>query len=209
MGGTSMYTALPARLSATPFIMKSMVFHHVRIEALGDQTMTEGNSLVPAERIERAILSVRGFRVMLDSDLAEIYGVKTKVLNQAVKRNPDRFPEDFMFRLTSEETGRLRSQSVTSKTGRGGRRYLPFVFTEHGALMLANVLNSPGAVKASVLVVRAFLRLRRLLETHEELARKVAELERKYDSQFLVLFDAVRRLMAPPAKARPRIGFRR
>ena len=170
--------------------------------------MTEGISMVPAERIERAILSVRGFRVMLDSDLAEIYGVKTKVLNQAVKRNPDRFPEDFMFRLTPEETGRLRSQSVTSKTGRGGRRYSPFVFTEHGALMLANVLNSPGAVKASVLVVRAFLRLRRLLETHEELARKVAEMERKYDSQFLILFDAVRRLMAPPAKARPRIGFR-
>jgi hypothetical protein len=100
MGGTSMYTALPARLSATPFIMKSMVFHHVRIEALGDQTMTEGNSLVPAERIERAILSLRGHRVMLDFDLADVYGVSTRRLNEQVRRNEGRFPEDFMFRLT-------------------------------------------------------------------------------------------------------------
>jgi len=145
---------------------------------------------------------------MLDSDLAEIYGVETKVLNQAVKRNRDRFPEDFMFQLTNEEAEALRSQFVTSKKGRGGRRYAPYAFTEHGAVMLASVLNSTVAVHASIQVVRAFVRLREMLAAHKELARKLEELEKKYDKQFAVVFEAIRQLMEPPdEKAKEPIGF--
>ena len=129
--------------------------------------------------IERRIFSLRGHKVMLDSDLAEVYGVGTKALNQAVRRNPDRFPSDFLLRLTSEEADSLRSQIVTSKAGRGGRRYLPYVFTEHGAVMLASVLNSAAAVAASIQVVRAFVRLRTILATHKDLARKLDALEQK------------------------------
>jgi phage regulator Rha-like protein len=166
-------------------------------------------SLVPVERIEKAILSIRGEKVMLDSDLAELYGVETKVLNQAVKRNAARFPADFMFQLTQEEHDdlvRLRSQIVTLKRGEH-RKYLPYAFTEHGALMLANVLNSERAAQTSVQVVRAFVRLRQMLASNAELARKLAALENKYDAQFKVVFDAIRQLMSPPKPKRREIGF--
>jgi hypothetical protein len=164
-------------------------------------------SLVPVERIERAILSIRGEKVMLDGDLAEIYGVETRILNQAVKRNIERFPADFMFQLAFKEAEALRSQIVISNEGRGGRRYLPYAFTEHGALMLANVLNSERAAQTSVQVVRAFVRLRQMLASNAELARKLAALENKYDAQFKVVFDAIRQLMSPPARPKREIGF--
>jgi phage regulator Rha-like protein len=168
--------------------------------------------------IDYLIYFLRGERVMLDSDLAVIYGVETKVLNQAVKRNLDRFPEDFMFRLTQKEWDLLRSQIVTSKENeslqpqnetskRGGRRTLPYVFTEHGAMMLASVLNSTVAVEASIQVVRTFIKLRKILETHKDLERKLKEMERKYDKQFKIVFDAIRQLMMPPEKPKRPIGF--
>jgi phage regulator Rha-like protein len=166
-------------------------------------------SLIPMERIERAILSIRGEKVMLDSDLAELYGVETKVLNQAVKRNASRFPADFMFRLTFAEYAefrRLRSQFVTLNRGEH-RKYLPYAFTEHGALMLANILNSERAAETSVQVVRAFVRLRLLLASNAELARKLESLENKYDRQFKIVFDAIRQLMSPPETKRREIGF--
>ena len=165
-------------------------------------------ALVPVNEIERRIFSLRGHKVMLDSDLAEVYGVGTKVLNQAVRRNPDRFPSDFLLRLTSEEADSLRSQIVTSKAGRGGRRYLPYVFTEHGAVMLASVLNSAAAVTMSIQVVRAFVRLRAMLATHKDLARKLDALEHKCDRRFKAVFDTIRELLAPLADPRKRpIGF--
>jgi phage regulator Rha-like protein len=163
-------------------------------------------SLVPLERIERAIIMVRGEKVMLDSDLAEIYGVETKALNRAVKRNANRFPADFMFQLTTEEATNLRCQSGTSSSY-GGRRYLPYAFTEHGALMLANVLNSERAAQTSVQVVRAFVKLRQMLASNAELARKLEAMEKKYDAQFKVVFDAIRQLMSPPARPKREIGF--
>jgi len=145
---------------------------------------------------------------MLDADLAELYGVTTKRLNEQVKRNASRFPGDFMFQLTPDETRILRSQFATSRSGWGGRRALPYAFTEHGAVMLASVLNSPTAVDASVQVVRAFVRLREILATHKDLARKLEDLEKKYDARFRVVFDAIRKLMAPPERPRRQIGFR-
>ena len=169
--------------------------------------MSETKSLIPMDRIERAILLIRGEKVMLDSDLAEIYGVETKALNRAVKRNQSRFPSDFMFQLTSKEAKSLRCQFGTSNAGRGGRRYLPYAFTEHGALMLANVLNSDQAAQTSVQVVRAFVRLRQLLSSNAELARKLESLEKKYDTQFRAVFDAIRKLMTPEPPKRREIGF--
>ena len=163
-------------------------------------------SLVPLERIERAIIVVRGEKVMLDSELAEIYGVETKRLNEQVRRNLNRFPVDFMFQLTAEEAANLRSQIATSSSY-GGRRYLPYAFTEHGALMLANVLNSERAAQTSVQVVRAFVKLRQMLASNAELARKLAAMEKKYDAQFKVVFDAIRQLMSPPEKPKREIGF--
>ena len=166
--------------------------------------------IVPVKRIESLILVIRGQRVMLDSDLASIYGVKTKVLNQAVKRNQNRFPEDYMFQLTQEEAANLRSQFVTSSSGYGGRRYLPYAFTEHGAIMAANVLNSGTAVEMSVYVVRAFVRIREFLATHKELAIKFAELERKlatHDRQILEIVKVIKQLMAPPQRKPKKIGF--
>lgn len=163
----------------------------------------EPNSLVPAERIERAIVVLRGHKVMLDSDLAALYEVDTRVLNQAVKRNTARFPDDFMFQLTAEEADYLRSQSVISSS-HGGRRHLPYAFTEQGVAMLSSVLRSPRAVQVNIEIIRAFVRLRRLLSTHEDLARKLDALERKYDAQFRTVFDAIRRLMAPPAPGKRR-----
>lgn len=165
-------------------------------------------SIVPAERIASRILLIRGHKVMLDADLAELYGVSTKRLNEQVKRNKMRFPADFMFALTAAEAGALKSQFATSNVGRGGRRTRPNAFTEHGAVMLASVLNSPLAVQASIQVVRAFLRLREILATHKALASKLAELEQRYDKQFKVVFDAFRELMSPPAKRVRQIGFR-
>jgi hypothetical protein len=144
---------------------------------------------------------------MLDADLAELYGVKTKILNKAVKRNLDRFPEDFMFQLNNQEVQRLRFQIGTSKTGRGGTRYLPYAFTEQGVAMLSGVLASPRAIKVNVEIMRAFVRLRKILASHTELARKLEGLEKKYDSQFKVVFDAIRQLMAPPVPGQKKIGF--
>jgi hypothetical protein len=168
--------------------------------------MNRETPLVPIGRIERAILLLRGERVMLDSDLAAIYGVTTKQLNQQVKRNADRFPPDFMFQLSKAE----KSKVVTNCDHLVRLKFSPhrpFAFTEHGALMLANVLNSAQATRTSVLVVRAFVRLRRLLASHTDLARKLDALERKYDSQFKVVFSAIRALMTPPVPSRREIGF--
>ena len=160
------------------------------------------------EHIESHILLVRGQKVMLDTDLAELYEVDAKVLNQAVKRNLDRFPRDFMFQLTAEETARLRSQFVTLKTGRGQhRKYLPYCFTEQGVAMLSSVLRSKRAVMVNIEIMRAFVRLRQILGAHADLARKLEALERKYDSQFKVVFDAIRELMTPPPAKRRPIGF--
>ena len=170
--------------------------------------MSQNTSLIPADRIERAILLIRGEKVMLDSDLAAIYGVTTKALNQAVKRNVSRFPEDFMFQLTVDEVANLnRSQFVTGSQKHRDPRFPPYAFTEHGALMLANVLNSERAAQTSVLVVRAFVRLRQLLSSNAELARKLETMEKKYDAQFKVVFDAIRQLMSPTETKRKEIGF--
>jgi len=164
--------------------------------------------LVPVERIERAILLIRGEKVILDADLAELYGVPTGRLNEQVRRNGGRFPSDFMFQLTEEEFLALRSQIAISKAGRGGRRYSPYAFTEHGAIMAANVLSSERAVAASVIVVRAFVRLRQILSSHAELARQLKEMEKTYDSQFKKVFAAIHSLMMPPApRDGGRIGF--
>jgi hypothetical protein len=169
--------------------------------------MNQQLATIPVERIQRAILLIRGHKVMLDTDLAKLYATSTKRLNEQVKRNRDRFPCDFMFQLTQEEWDCLRSQIATSKPGRGGRRVPPYAFSEHGVVMAANVLNSPRAVQASIQVVRAFIRLRELLASHKELARRLDALEQKYDGQFKVVFDAIRKLMSPPEPRVPRIGF--
>jgi hypothetical protein len=156
-------------------------------------------TLIPFGRIEHHIYFIRDQKVMLDRDLAELYGVSTKALNQAVKRNWKRFPADFMFRLSREEDDLLRSQFVTSRQEHGGPRYLPFVFTEHGAIMIAAVLHTSIAIDASIHIARAFNKLRELLATHKELAKKLEELEQKYDKQFKVVFDVIRKLMKGPS----------
>jgi hypothetical protein len=164
---------------------------------------------VSMDRVEAKILFVRGQKVMRDSDLAELYEVETRVLNQAVKRNIERFPADFMFQLTVEEVAGLRSQFVTLKTGRGRhRKYQPYAFTEQGVAMLSSVLRSQRAIRVNIEIMRAFVRLRQMLASNAELARKLAALEKKYDAQFKVVFDAIRELMTPPVpkKKRP-IGF--
>jgi hypothetical protein len=170
--------------------------------------MTEGLSLEPVERVGRAIRLIRGEKVILDADLAELYGVSTRVLVQAVKRNPERFPEDFMFQLTAEEFTVLRSQFVTSR-GWGGRRYPPYAFTEQGVAMLSGVLRSPRAVRVNIEIMRAFVRMRQLLASHAKLEKKLLELEEKYDGQFAMVFEALKQLMALPEPKRLRIGFRR
>lgn len=164
-------------------------------------------SIIPQEQIEKAILVIRDHRVLLDSDLARIYGVSTKQLNQQVKRNLRRFPEGFMFQLTEVEKESLRSQFATSKTY-GGRRNSPYVFTEHGTVMLASILNSSVAVSASIQVVRAFINLRKMLSSQVELARKLDSLERKYDHQFKVVFDAIRELSLIPEQPQKRVGIK-
>jgi hypothetical protein len=171
-------------------------------------SMPNQAAMVPAAPIERSILLIRGQKVMLDADLAALYRVPTKVLIQSVKRNATRFPDDFMFRLTAGETSRLRSQFVTSNAGRGGRRYAPYAFTEHGVAMLSSVLRSPRAIHVNIAIVRTFVRLRRLLGSNEMLARRLDDLERRYDGQFKIVFDAIRKLMTPSAAPRRAMGFR-
>lgn len=163
--------------------------------------------LMPAEHIGRAIRLIRGEKVILDADLALLYGVETRVLVQAVRRNPERFPSDFMFQLTKEEFTVLRSQSVTSR-GWGGRRYPPYAFTEQGVAMLSSVLRSPRAIGVNIEIMRAFVRMRRLLASHARLEKKILALEEKYDGQFAVVFEALKQLMAPPEPQRRKIGFR-
>jgi hypothetical protein len=155
---------------------------------------------------QEAIIRLRGHAVIIDSDLAALYGVMVKRLNQQVARNRERFPDDFCFQLTETEWHSLRLQNATLKRGQH-RKYMPFVFTEHGAIMAATVLNSQQAIQMSVAVVRAFVRLRRMALSVESLARKVAALENKYDASFSAVFDAIRDLMTPPAPPRKSIGF--
>jgi len=153
-------------------------------------------AVIPRERIERHILLIRGEKVMLDADLADLYGVETGALVRAVKRNADRFPGDFMFQLSKSEFDNLRCQFATSSHW-GGRRYRPYVFTEQGVAMLSSVLHSKRAVQVNIEIMRAFVRLRAMLGAHADLARKVAALERKYDGQLKVVFEAIRALMEP------------
>lgn len=160
--------------------------------------------------VESRILVLRRQKVILDSDLAELYGVPVKQLNQAVKRNQERFPADFMFQLTAKEDEILRSQIVTSSSSHGGRRYLPYAFTEHGAIMAATVLNSPKAVEMSVFVVRAFVKLREMLANNRQLASKIEELEKRletHDTAIQELIDAIKEMMTPPKGPRKKIGF--
>ena len=160
-----------------------------------------------AVQVERRILLIRGQKVMLDADLAKLYGVPTKSLNLAVKRNAERFPEDFMFQLTGDEAAGLRFHFETSKSSRGGRRYRPYAFTEQGVAMLSSVLRSLRAVQVNIAIMRTFVRLREMLLSHADLARKLAALENKYDAQFKVVFDAIRELMQPSTPPRREIGF--
>jgi hypothetical protein len=164
-------------------------------------------SHVRVEYISQRILTIRGCRVMMDADLAALYDVPTKAFNQAIQRNMGRFPEDFMFQLTEEEFAGLRSQFVTSKKGRGGRRYLPYVFTEQGVAMLSGVLNSHRAVQVNIAIMRAFVRMRETMASHRELAHRLNAMEKTYDARFRVVFDAIRALMEPPKTPRRRIGF--
>jgi len=168
------------------------------------------HSIVPVERIARAILFLRGQKVILDHDLAELYAVETRALLQAVRRNLNRFPPDFMLQLSAEELENWRSQIVISKPGlKMGLRRKPYAFTEQGVAMLSSVLRSERAVLVNIEIMRAFVRLRQMLASHADLARKLAELEKKYDAQFKIVFDAIRELMEPPKpQPRPPIGFR-
>jgi ORF6N domain len=169
-------------------------------------------TLLVAQQIERVIYFIRGQRVMLDSDLARLYGVSTKALNQAVKRNAERFPEDFAYPLTEQEVMDLRSQIVTSNVTRGGRRYRPQVFTQHGVAMLASVLKSPQAARVNIEIIRAFVRLRRLLATPGELISQINELAKTvnlHDEQISIITDVLKRMMdPPPGPPKPKIGFR-
>lgn len=179
-------------------------------------TIPKTEAMVPPERIEKRILLLRGQKVMLDRDLALLYGVQTKALNQAVKRNVDRFPEDFMFQLNEEETiawwehaggSRSRSQIVTLKRG-SNIKYRPYAFSEHGILMLSSVLKSRRAIQVNIAIMRTFVRLREMLASNSELARKLDALEKTYDEQFRVVFEAIRHLLEPPAEPKRRIGFK-
>ena len=176
-------------------------------DAIERGTMARSQLAIAPSHVERKILLLRGERVLLDSDLATLYGVETRLLLRAVKRNLGRFPADFMFQLTADEVAILRSQIGISSSSHGGRRYAPYAFTEHGVAMLSAILRSPRAVQVSIEVVRAFVRLRAMLAGDAELARKLVALEKKYDAQFRVVFDAIRELMSPPPKRRRPIGF--
>jgi len=163
--------------------------------------------VITTKTIENKIYLIRGQKVMLDSDLAEMYGVPTKVFLQAVKRNVRRFPLDFAFQLENHDVVALRSQSVTSSVGHGGRRYKPYVFSEQGVAMLSSVLNSDRAIEVNIQIMRAFVQLREMIAAHKDLSKKLEELEQKYDSQFRVVFDAIRALVAQPEPKEKKIGF--
>ncbi|MDA8304623.1 MAG: ORF6N domain-containing protein [Deltaproteobacteria bacterium] len=167
---------------------------------------------MPAEFIESKIYLICGKKIMLDSDLAELYAVSTKRFNEQVRRNIERFPSDFMFQLTKEEYDSLRSQIATLKQERGQhRKYLPYAFTEHGAIMAATILNSPKAIEMSVFVVRAFVKLREILSTNKELIHKLNELDKKYekhDKDIKIIIETIRQLMSPPEKPERKIGFK-
>jgi len=189
-------------------VPETVIMRKLRDKQKGERGMVGKKSLVVSESIER-ILTIRGQKVMLDADLAELYGVETRRLNEQVRRNSERFPEDFMFQLTGEEFANLKSQFATSSWG--GRRKLPYAFTEHGAIMAASVLNTARAIEISVHVVRAFVHLRELVSGHKELSQKLNQLERKvgaHDRAIAELINAIRELMTPlePKKKRP-IGF--
>ena len=165
-------------------------------------------ALISSDTLTGSILVIRGHKVMLDADLAVLYGVETKALNQAVRRNMERFPDDFMFQLTSDEMENLRSQTVTASSW-GGRRTRPYAFTEQGVAMLSSVLKSPRAIQVNIEIMRAFVRLRQMITSNADLARKLNALERKYDGQFKIVFAAIRELTEPTAKKKGRpIGFR-
>ena len=175
------------------------------------KNLTASSLAASVQLIERRIYLIRGHKVMIDEDLAELYGVPTKRLNEQVARNKKRFPEDFMFRLTKEEAESLRSQFATSNTGRGGRRHLPYVFTEQGVAMLSSVLNSEQAIEVNIAIMRAFVRLRQMLETNEELNRKFAAVIKKlstHDKYFRVVFDELQKLTKKPGSSGRRIGFK-
>ena len=179
--------------------------------------MAKSNTAVPVEGIAHSILVLRGQRVLIDADLASLYGVTTKRLNEQVRRNRERFPEDFMFQLSAAESSALRSQFATSnitRSARGGRRYLPYAFTEHGAIQAANVLNSPRAVEMGIYVVRAFVQLRELLSSNKELTKRLDQLEARiekklatHDEAIAAMLSAIRELMSPPTPKRRGIGF--
>jgi len=171
--------------------------------------MNKERSLVPMEKIGRSILLIRNQKVILDADLALLYGTTTKRFNEQVRRNMERFPEDFMFQLTEDEFSQVKAENSLYRgaAGRGGRRYQPYAFTEHGAIMAAGLINTPVAIEVSIFVVRAFIRLRETFQSHEELARKLDALEKKYDVQFRAVFAAIRQLMTPPDPKKKQIGF--
>ena len=162
-------------------------------------------SLVPIEVIEKKILLISGKKVMLDSDLAALYGVETKMLVRAVKRNLERFPDDFMVQLTKEEFDNLRYHFGTSRLG--GRRYLPYAFTENGVAMLSSILNSPKAIRVNIQIMRTFTKLREMIASHKDLTKKLNELEKKYDGQFQIVFEAIRQIMEVEEQPKKKIGF--
>jgi len=161
---------------------------------------------LPMERITSKIYLIRGMKVMLDRDLAELYGVETRTLVQAIKRNIDRFPSDFMFQVSKEEFASLRSQFVISK-GKGGRRYPPYAFTEQGVAMLSSVLNSKCAIRVNIQIMRAFTQLRQMLLTHKDLKEKIEAMEKKYDKQFKMVFEAIKQLLEADETPKKKIGF--
>jgi hypothetical protein len=165
-------------------------------------------TILPASAISHRIYFLRKTRVMLDSDLAQLYGVTSSNLNQAVRRNCNRFPKDFMFQLTKKDAEVLRSQfAISNKLSRGGRRYLPYAFTEHGVAMLSSVLRSDRAVQVNIAIMRALLQLRAMLATHEDLRRKIAEMEKRYDSKFHAVFATPRQMLETPIPPKRQIGF--
>ncbi|MHC4281317.1 MAG: ORF6N domain-containing protein [Planctomycetota bacterium] len=166
--------------------------------------MEDPKTIVPIERVEETILFIRGQKVILDADLAKLYGVTTKRLNQQIKRNRDRFPKDFMFQLTAEEKAEVVANCDHLSRLKFSPAF-PYAFTEHGAIMAASVLNTPRAIEASVFVVRVFVKLREMLATHKDLERKVVALEKKYDEQFKVVFDAIKQLIDTEAKPKKKI----
>jgi hypothetical protein len=169
--------------------------------------MPSQNAIVPTALISQKIFFVRETRIMLDADLAQLYGVATKNLNKAVKRNANRFPADFMFQLSPKEVDSLRFQFGTSNEARGGRRYAPYAFTEQGVAMLSSVLRSSRAVQVNVAIMRTFVRLREMLSTHEELRRKIDAMEKRYDARFQAVFQTIRQMLETPVPSKKPIGF--